>query len=169
MEIDGTTVEVPNSFICPITLQIMVHPVMTVTGLNFERSAIISWLEKGTDTCPLTRKPLRPWDLISNKNLENKIWYWKMEHGIDTDGHADEEDEDLQLQNSLVCLYTSGDKMEEVVGRHLARQQTSLASSVQAIWIPEDQARSSRNARPRKNRLTFLRRVLTEAQNIDNR
>jgi hypothetical protein len=169
-EIDGTTVEVPNSFICPITLQIMVHPVMTETGLNFERSAIISWLEKGTESCPLTRKPLRPSGLVSNKNLQNTIWYWKKKHGI----AAHEEDEALQF-----CLYLSGDKMEEIMGRHLVRQQISLTSSIQAILIPEDQARSSSNAhRPRGNRLsprrngarrlTFLRRILTEAQNIDN-
>jgi hypothetical protein len=154
-EINGTTVEVPNSFFCPITLRIMVHPVITETGFNFERSAIISWLEKGTGNCPLTRKPLRPWGLIADRNLENKIWYWRMEHGLIAD---DEEDEDPQPQNPLVCLYSSGDEMEEVVGRHLARQQISLASSVQVVLIPENEARSSRNARPRGKRLSPRRK-----------
>jgi hypothetical protein len=62
----------------------MVNPVMTRSGLNFERSAILSWLEK-TGSCPLTRKPLKPSNLFPNKNLENTISFWRKKHGIAVD------------------------------------------------------------------------------------
>ena len=56
------TFYVPSSFICSITQDLMVDPVMTSDNHIYERSAIDEWLSKH-DTSPLTR------ELLANKNL----------------------------------------------------------------------------------------------------
>ena len=73
---DPTAASVPQEFICPITLQVMVCPVMTRAGINYERAAIISWLQKGSGDCPMTRTPLAPKDIVPHRALENKIALW---------------------------------------------------------------------------------------------
>lgn len=55
---------------------------MSRHGHNFERSAILSWLSRSTE-CPLTRKPLKPSDLLPNRSLEQKIRVWKETNGIE--------------------------------------------------------------------------------------
>ena len=75
-------VTVPSEFICPITSDVMMYPLMTRSGLNFERSAIIEWLKYGSGTCPITRTPLVLTDLVPNKALENKIARWMWECSI---------------------------------------------------------------------------------------
>lgn len=74
---------VPQEFICPITLNIMEAPVMTRNGVNFERAAIIAWLQKGSGLCPLTRTTLSPKDIVANTALANKIKQWCHLNGVD--------------------------------------------------------------------------------------
>jgi hypothetical protein len=76
-------VKIPIDFICPITLQIMASPVMTRAGTNFERTAILSWLKKGSGVCPMTRNPLSPSGIVPNKALEHRIKIWCEVNGFD--------------------------------------------------------------------------------------
>lgn len=50
---DGT----PEEFICPITREIMRHPVK-LEGQFYECSALKTWYERGNPTSPLTRNPM---------------------------------------------------------------------------------------------------------------
>lgn len=68
---------IPDEFICPLTLNIMRDPVMIKSGHSFERSAIFNWLQKGHDTCPLTRQPLGISGLVTNHALLVQIQKWK--------------------------------------------------------------------------------------------
>jgi U-box domain len=72
----------PPEFTCPITMELMVHPLATKHGPNFERSAIVAWLRQGSGECPLTRKPLTMSDLIHNNFLATEIAQWRTMHGI---------------------------------------------------------------------------------------
>jgi hypothetical protein len=72
-------IEVPEEFLCPITLSVMQHPMMTRTGISFEKRAILQWLDVN-GSCPLTRTPLPPGGLVSNRNLQLKIMKWKSQH-----------------------------------------------------------------------------------------
>jgi U-box domain len=72
----------PPEFLCPITMEVMVHPLATKHGPNFERSAIVAWLRQGSGECPLTRKPLTMSDLIHNNYLAAEIAQWRATHGI---------------------------------------------------------------------------------------
>jgi hypothetical protein len=70
------------SFICPLTLEVMRDPLMDRKGLNFERHAIVEWLNRGNATCPLTREPLSYSKLVPNAALRLKIEQWKKDHNI---------------------------------------------------------------------------------------
>lgn len=70
---------VPERFICPLTLEIMEHPLMTRAGHSFERSAILGWLRRN-DKHPLTRESLSPRDLVQNGALKAEIALWKGKH-----------------------------------------------------------------------------------------
>ena len=92
------TIQYPEAFICPLTLECMVTPMMTRRGHTFERSAIISWV-KDRGTHPLTREPLTLRDLILNRAMKERIDTWKAAHAhllerevSDTDASFEEED-----------------------------------------------------------------------------
>ncbi|KAJ6671804.1 U BOX DOMAIN-CONTAINING [Salix viminalis] len=45
---------IPHEFLCPITLEIMVDPVIVATGQTYERESIQKWLNSNHRTCPKT-------------------------------------------------------------------------------------------------------------------
>jgi U-box domain len=72
---------IPSEFICPLTKNIMNDPMMSKTGQNYERDAIVAHLDAGNETCPVTNQPLRISNLISNKTLQWKIQEWRNMNG----------------------------------------------------------------------------------------
>ncbi|KAL5547270.1 hypothetical protein UlMin_006957 [Ulmus minor] len=84
--------EVPNYFLCPISLQIMRDPVITVSGITYDRESIEQWFETTTNNktivaCPVTKQPLpRDSDLTPNHTLRRLIQAWcvaNAENGVD--------------------------------------------------------------------------------------
>jgi hypothetical protein len=61
-----------KNFICPISNQIMIHPVITPFGHSFDKKHIKQWLRKNT-TDPITRKNLKMNQLYPNQTLKNTI------------------------------------------------------------------------------------------------
>jgi len=61
-----------QSFVCPITQELMRDPVITPHGISFERNAIQDWINKNP-SCPFTKKPLKKEDLVTNYALKNSI------------------------------------------------------------------------------------------------
>ncbi|GKV29751.1 hypothetical protein SLEP1_g38650 [Rubroshorea leprosula] len=81
-------IEVPNYFICPISLQIMKDPVTVITGITYDRDSIEHWLfTTRNNTCPVTKQPLpRNSDLTPNHTLRRLIQAWCTENaslGVD--------------------------------------------------------------------------------------
>ncbi|KAL7561113.1 hypothetical protein ACA910_009377 [Epithemia clementina (nom. ined.)] len=72
---------VPDEFVCPITQEIMVDPVLSRYGQSYERKAIIEWLASGTHACPLTRQPLSLQNLVTHHRLRMRIEAWCETHG----------------------------------------------------------------------------------------
>lgn len=68
--------DVPSSFLCPITHDIMTDPVSTADGHSYERGAILEWL-KEKDTSPLTGAKLAHKMIIDNHTLRCAIDEWK--------------------------------------------------------------------------------------------
>jgi tetratricopeptide (TPR) repeat protein len=59
-------------FLCPISLEIMEDPVMTVDGSSYERASIEAWFQK-TDRDPLTNEIVTSKALTPNKALKSAI------------------------------------------------------------------------------------------------
>ncbi|XVF69273.1 hypothetical protein PTKIN_Ptkin11bG0067800 [Pterospermum kingtungense] len=71
--------EIPQYFVCPISLQIMKDPVTVVTGITYDRESIEQWLKTSKDaTCPVTKQllPSSNSDLTPNHNLRRLIQAW---------------------------------------------------------------------------------------------
>ena len=103
--------DAPNEYICPISLEVMKHPVMDRNGNTFEKSAILEWLNRGNTHCPLTRQPLKPSALIPNYSLKLSIDTWVREHMNEINSNSssrnlrhDENDDDDDDQPSFVGL-----------------------------------------------------------------
>eukprot|EP01122_Echinamoeba_exundans_P011372 TRINITY_DN4501_c0_g1_i1.p1 TRINITY_DN4501_c0_g1~~TRINITY_DN4501_c0_g1_i1.p1 ORF type:complete len:120 (+),score=23.31 TRINITY_DN4501_c0_g1_i1:374-733(+) len=63
---------IPSEFICPISQEIMMDPVLLTSGNCYDRSSIEQWLRtKNTD--PLTNMPLQSKTLIPNRPLRGLI------------------------------------------------------------------------------------------------
>ncbi|PHT58848.1 hypothetical protein CQW23_01211 [Capsicum baccatum] len=85
-------VEIPQYFLCPISLMIMKDPVTTVTGITYDRESIEVWLvtaeEDMATTCPVTKQNLpRDIELLTpNHMLRRLIQAWciaNASNGID--------------------------------------------------------------------------------------
>ncbi len=63
---------VPNEFLCPISLNIMKNPVISIYGHTYEKKKIIRWIKK-KHKCPMTNRPLYEYQLIPNIALKNII------------------------------------------------------------------------------------------------
>lgn len=153
LEIDGRDVDVPQEFICPITLQVMTQPLVNKRGMNFERAAILSWLGNGAGLCPLTRLPMKPSDLIPNRSLEIKIKVWKKQNALEED-ETEAEAEDMSL---VGFLSVSNSQMDEF----MARKKDSQSHHAQAIRYASVNAEASvLRLRERARRRVYLSRVL---------
>ncbi|KAM7252903.1 hypothetical protein ACFE04_025521 [Oxalis oulophora] len=67
---------IPHEFLCPITLEIMIDPVIVATGVTFERDSIQKWIDTNHMTCPKTRQALVHLSLAPNFALKNLIQQW---------------------------------------------------------------------------------------------
>ena len=164
---EGESVEVPDEFLCPISLSIMTRPLMNRQGRNYERDAILAWLHK-SDTCPLTRQPLRPSDLVPNKHLEMTIRFWCINHRVDCKkNEASYASADL----SFVGFMSFPDKQQQqpempVVVGHPAYGPTPEDASASGVADSQAviRARVAHNHRRR-----LLSRILNEAsQELDD-
>ena len=68
--------EPPADFICPITTEVMIDPVMEADGHSYERSAIERWLATKS-TSPMTSAELENTGLFPNHTLRRMIRQWQ--------------------------------------------------------------------------------------------
>jgi Mg-chelatase subunit ChlD len=69
-------VTAPQGYICPITCDLMVNPVIDPDGNSYEKVAITEWLKSST-LSPITRKPLDVSKLVPNRALQEAIEAFK--------------------------------------------------------------------------------------------
>lgn len=90
--------EIPEHFICPISMDVMSNPLMSKGGQNYDRQSILQWLRRGNANCPLTRQPLVPSKLVPNNMLKMSIFQWQKEQGILVEN---EEDRSLDREQAV--------------------------------------------------------------------
>ena len=67
--------------ICPITQTYMENPVLSPSGIYYEKEAILDWL-KTHDTDPMTREKLTPDMLIEDDEYRKMIIQYKKKHNL---------------------------------------------------------------------------------------
>ncbi|KAI6694801.1 hypothetical protein NL676_022511 [Syzygium grande] len=72
----------PDDFRCPISLELMVDPVTTVTGHTYDRASIVRWFRSGNFTCPKTGEMLASTELVPNAAIRRLIEQYCSENGI---------------------------------------------------------------------------------------
>lgn len=82
--------EIPQSFLCPITHNIMTDPVIDKEGNSWERQSILDWIS-AHHTSPMTRNRLEAADLSPNRALKDLI-------------EAFQRGENVQVQSSTLAV-----------------------------------------------------------------
>ncbi|XP_057964969.1 E3 ubiquitin-protein ligase CHIP isoform X4 [Malania oleifera] len=73
--------EVPDYLCCKITLDILRDPVITPSGVTYERLVILNHLQKVGNFDPVTREPLNESDLIPNLAIKEAVHAFLDKHG----------------------------------------------------------------------------------------
>ncbi|XP_071689369.1 E3 ubiquitin-protein ligase CHIP-like [Rutidosis leptorrhynchoides] len=76
-----TPTEVPDYLCCKITLDIYRDPVITPSGLTYERAVILDHLDKVGKFDPITRETLLPSQLIPNLAIKEAVEAFLEKHG----------------------------------------------------------------------------------------
>ena len=63
----------PESLCCPISMELMQHPVMAADGNTYDRSSIEDWFSRGKKTSPMTGAPLAHLGLTPNNLVRSMV------------------------------------------------------------------------------------------------
>ncbi|CAI9781272.1 unnamed protein product [Fraxinus pennsylvanica] len=75
-------IRIPSYFRCPLSLEIMLDPVIVASGQTYERASIQKWLDHGLKTCPKTGQKLSHSNLIPNYTVKALVANWCEENKI---------------------------------------------------------------------------------------
>lgn len=78
---DDTPKEVPDYLCCKITLDIFRDPVITPSGITYERNVLLDHLQKVGMFDPITREPLNKDQLIPNLAIKEAVRAYLKKHG----------------------------------------------------------------------------------------
>lgn len=78
---DDTPTEIPDYLCCKITLEIFRDPVITPSGVSYERAVILEHLQKVGKFDPITREPLYQSQLVPNLAIKEAVRAYLEKHG----------------------------------------------------------------------------------------
>ncbi|XP_047972598.1 E3 ubiquitin-protein ligase CHIP-like [Salvia hispanica] len=78
---NDTPTEVPDYLCCKITLDILRDPVITPSGVTYERGVILDHLQKVGRFDPITRETLHPSQLVPNLAIKEAVRAYLEAHG----------------------------------------------------------------------------------------
>eukprot|EP01138_Halocafeteria_seosinensis_P004437 gb/GECG01004538.1/.p1 GENE.gb/GECG01004538.1/~~gb/GECG01004538.1/.p1 ORF type:complete len:566 (+),score=71.01 gb/GECG01004538.1/:1-1698(+) len=102
----------PPYFCCPITREIMIHPVVAADGHTYEKSSISQWIKR-CHRSPKTNSRLLHVNLVPNYLLRSQIREWV----------------DSQMAERGLVVLTEDGKMEEGQASHIRMESTTAAGS----------------------------------------
>ncbi|XP_021320477.1 E3 ubiquitin-protein ligase CHIP isoform X2 [Sorghum bicolor] len=76
-----TPAEVPDHLCCKITLDIFRDPVITPSGVTYERAVLLDHLQTVGKFDPVTREALEPHQLVPNLAIKEAVHAFLSEHG----------------------------------------------------------------------------------------
>nr|XP_007144889.1 hypothetical protein PHAVU_007G192300g [Phaseolus vulgaris]ESW16883.1 hypothetical protein PHAVU_007G192300g [Phaseolus vulgaris] len=80
---------IPPYFLCPLSLELMLDPVIVASGQTYERQSIQKWLDHGLTVCPKTRQRLTHTNLIPNYTVKAMIATWCEENNVKLSGNSE--------------------------------------------------------------------------------
>jgi len=138
-----TNLNIPEEFICPITLDIMREPVMCDDGHIYDKHAIT---KVKNSISPFTRQPINLNNLIPCDELKNLIREFAKTNSINLESNTNIDDSSEKI-NFLVKKDTSGfkilDKFQYLTDAEERRNQLELKNpgtkyiiAKPGIWYP---------------------------------
>ena len=76
------TLNIPDEFRCPISLELMREPVIVSSGHTYDQISIAQWINSGHHTCPKSGQRLIHTALISNYALKSLVRQWCYENKV---------------------------------------------------------------------------------------
>lgn len=73
--------EIPDYLQCKITMDIFRDPVITPSGITYEKAALLEHLRKVGKFDPMNREPLQPEQIVPNLALKEAVQTYLNEHG----------------------------------------------------------------------------------------
>lgn len=128
VEMAGHTEDIPPSFMCPITAEVMTDPVIVVgSSQTAERAAVSQWFSLGKTKCPISNVQLQSNRFISNHALATAIQEWWASQG-------------KKIPTAFICPL-SGQPLSDPVILIGSEQTISRASSIPLVesghrWSP---------------------------------
>ncbi|XP_022758420.1 U-box domain-containing protein 3-like [Durio zibethinus] len=135
---------IPPHFLCPLSLELMMDPVIVASGQTYDRASIQKWLDSGLTICPKTRQSLTHTNLIPNYMVKAMVASWCEENNLQLSnktGHAKLvsisspsnhiSPQDLTRTDSFHCFANSSSSTSRSsleVGNGLEKQKIDISS-----------------------------------------
>ncbi|GMJ00770.1 Plant U-box 3 [Hibiscus trionum] len=135
---------IPPRFLCPLSLELMLDPVLVASGQTYERASIQEWLDSGLTICPKTCQPLAHKNLIPNYTVKEMVASWCEENNLQLSNHTAHpklvsvsspsnhiSSQDLTHTDSFHCFASSSSstsKSSLEVGNGLEKQKSDISS-----------------------------------------
>jgi len=166
-DVDYDLDDIPQEFLCPLTLQVFENPLVNMYGMNYERSAIVEWLDRGNQVCPLTRRPLSLSGLIHNHALKTRIMIWKAEQdeqrvsasaiaSVEAEGKDHNSEQFCASEQNILLKQVGFVTVEEMNQEIQRRRQEEKKSSRRATTTATASTSSANDSSTRRNRRNWL-------------
>lgn len=98
-----SSILIPPYFRCPLSLELMLDPVILASGQTYDRASIQKWLDHGLTICPKTHQVLAHTNLIPNYTVKAMIANWCEENNmhLSTSSECDNSVPDSSLSNGV--------------------------------------------------------------------
>ncbi|KAI3748873.1 hypothetical protein L6452_12274 [Arctium lappa] len=93
-------INIPDEYRCPISLDLMLDPVIVASGHTYDRVSIAQWINSGHHTCPKSGQRLIHMALIPNYALKSLIHQFCQENNIPITDGATSSSSSSQLERS---------------------------------------------------------------------
>ncbi|KAG6523398.1 U-box domain-containing protein 3-like [Zingiber officinale] len=151
---------VPAHFRCPLSLQLMVDPVILASGQTYERSFIQKWLDNGLKVCPKTHQTLAHTNLIPNYTVKALIANWCEENNIKL-GNSTQSD-----HVTCSCLSNAEDFQNGIGIIHSLDRHSASRSSLQCHGQTTQQKNKASSGHEQKDSYPNSHHVLPDKAGI---